>query len=319
MKIPSLLILLILLMLSFSECLVAQKRNKSQTSTTTHTIDTATYSGLKWRNIGPYRGGRSVAVAGIPDQPLTYYMGTTGGGMWKTEDAGNTWKNISDKYFATGSVGAIGISASDPKIIYVGMGEHAVRGVMTSHGDGMYKSYDGGDSWEHVGLAFSHHISDVIVHPKDPEMVYVSVQGPLYETSNEKGIYVSTDGGSSWQRSLFIDENTGASSLSMDPSNPRILYAGTWQHRRFPWKMESGGPGSGIHKSKDGGATWTKLTEGLPEVMGKVGVSVSPADPNRVYAVIEAEGEEAGVDRSDNGGEKWMQVCKDRSTIARAW
>jgi photosystem II stability/assembly factor-like uncharacterized protein len=150
-------------------------------------------------------------------------------------------------------------------------------------------------------------------------MVYVSVQGPLYETSNEKGIYVSTDGGNSWQRSLFIDENTGASSLSMDPSNPRILYAGTWQHRRFPWKMESGGPGSGIHKSKDGGATWTKLTEGLPEVMGKVGVSVSPADPNRVYAVIEAEGEEAGVYRSDNGGEKWMQVSKDRITIARAW
>jgi photosystem II stability/assembly factor-like uncharacterized protein len=246
-------------------------------------------------------------------------MGTTGGGMWKTIDAGTSWENISDQYFATGSVGAIGISPSDPNVIYVGMGEHAVRGVMTSHGDGIYKSYDAGESWEQSGLPASHHISDVIVHPQNPDIVYVSVQGPLYETSTEKGIYGTWDGGKTWQKLLYVNEQTGASSLSMDPTNPRILYAGTWQHQRFPWKMESGGPGSGIYKSTDGGENWNRLNEGLPEVMGKVGVSVSPADPKRIYAVIEAEEDNAGVYRSDDGGEKWTQVNRDRITIARAW
>ena len=203
MKVSYITIFLISLIFLTDAPTFAQKKKQSQTSVA---IDTSLFSGLKWRNIGPFRGGRSVAVAGIPDQPLTYYMGTTGGGMWKTEDAGNTWKNISDNFFATGSVGAIGISTSDPLIIYVGMGEHAVRGVMTSHGDGIYKSYDGGETWEHSGLPGSHHISDVIVHPKDPDVVYVSVQGPLYQTSNEKGIYGSRDGGKSWQKLLFIDE-----------------------------------------------------------------------------------------------------------------
>ncbi len=295
---------------------MAQKRKQSNIQ---QEIDTTLFSGLKWRNIGPYRGGRSVAVEGIADQPLVYYMGSTGGGMWKTTDAGNTWDNISDDDFVSGSVGAIGISLSDPNVIYVGMGEHAVRGVMTSHGDGMYKSTDGGDSWKHIGLPDSHHISDVIVHPQNPDKVYVSVQGPLYEPSPEKGIFGTSDGGKSWQNLLHVDAKTGASSLSMDSSNPRILYAAMWQHQRYPWKMESGGPGSGIHKSTDGGITWTKLEEGLPEMMGKIGVSVSPADPNRVYAVVEAEGEQGGLYRSDDGGEKWQQVCKDRIIIARAW
>ncbi len=294
-----------------------QRRKRG--STTVSKLDTTLLSGLKWRNIGPYRGGRSVAVAGVAENPLLYYMGTTGGGMWKTTDAGNNWQNISDKDFATGSVGAIGIAPSDPNVIYVGMGEHAVRGVMTSHGDGMYKSTDGGDSWTHIGLDNAHHISDVIVHPQDPDKVYVSVQGALYGPSQDKGIYMSTDGGQSWNRTLFVDQNSGASSLSMDAHNPRILYAATWHHQRYPWRMESGGPGSGIHKSTDGGLTWQKLSEGLPEVMGKIGVSVSPADPNVVYAVIEAEGEKGGVYRSNDGGKKWQQTTNNRVTVARAW
>ncbi|MDH3709334.1 MAG: glycosyl hydrolase [Cyclobacteriaceae bacterium] len=295
----------------------AQRRKRSTSNV--QKLDTALYSGIKWRNIGPYRGGRSVAVAGVVQDPLTYYMGSTGGGMWKTTDAGTTWTNISDDHFATGSVGAIGVSPSDPNVIYVGMGEHAVRGVMTSHGDGVYKSTDAGKSWEHIGLSNAHHISDIIVHPSEPDKVYVSVQGALYGPSDDKGIYGTEDGGKTWTKLLFVDNKTGASSLSMDATNPRILYAAMWQHQRYPWLMESGGPGSGIHKSTDGGKTWTPLKEGLPELMGKVGVSVSPADPMVVYAVIEAEGEKGGVYRSNNGGEKWQQVCKDRVTIARAW
>jgi photosystem II stability/assembly factor-like uncharacterized protein len=256
---PNIFISLLILFISLP--VFPQKKRKSEAPSP---IDTTLYSGLKWRNIGPFRGGRSVAVAGIPDLPLVYYMGTTGGGMWKTIDAGTSWENISDQYFATGSVGAIGISPSDPNVIYVGMGEHAVRGVMTSHGDGIYKSYDAGESWEQSGLPASHHISDVIVHPQNPDIVYVSVQGPLYETSTEKGIYGTWDGGKTWQKLLYVNEQTGASSLSMDPTNPRILYAGTWQHQRFPWKMESGGPGSGIYKSTDGGENWNRLNVGKP-------------------------------------------------------
>ena len=311
-----LIIVLACLFLGHHPC-DAQRRKKS--SNNIQKLDTALFSGLKWRNIGPFRGGRSVAVAGVANDHLTYYMGTTGGGMWKTTDAGNNWKNISDDYFATGSVGAIGVSPSDPNVIYVGMGEHAVRGVMTSHGDGMYKSTDAGNSWQHIGLDNAHHISDVIVHPNNPDKVYVAVQGALYGASNDKGIYGSDDGGKTWNRLLFVDDKTGASGLSMDAANPRILYAAMWQHQRSPWRMESGGPGSGIHKSTDGGLTWTPLKEGLPEMMGKIGVSVSPADPQVVYAVIEAEGEKGGVYRSNNGGKKWQQVCKDRVTIARAW
>ena len=295
-----------------------QKRNKKAT-VTTNSFDPELYQGLQWRNIGPFRGGRSVAVSGVVGDALTYYMGSTGGGMWKTSDAGMTWTNTSDKYFKSGSVGAIGVSESDPNVIFVGMGEHAVRGVMTSHGDGIYKSTDAGQTWQHTGLPDSRHISDVIVHPNNPEVVYVSVQGALHNSSKDRGVYKTEDGGNSWNKILYINENTGASGLSMDMNNPRILYAGMWEHRRYPWKVQSGGDGSGLHKSTDGGKTWTKLTEGLPEAMGKVGISVSRANSNRVYAVIEAEGDKAGVYRSDDGGKKWVQSNKDRVNIARAW
>lgn len=273
--------------------------------------------GLQWRNIGPFRAGRCVAVAGVPDYPLRYYMGSAGGGVWKTEDAGNSWANISDGFFNTSSIGAIAVAPSDPNVIYVGTGEHAIRGVMTSAGDGVYKSLDGGRSWEHAGLKPTQHIADIQVHPLNPDIVFVAAQGAAYGPNEERGVYRSTDGGEHWEKTLYIDDFTGASSLSMDPNNPRLLYAGMWDHQRKPWTIRSGGPGSGLYRSVDGGVNWEKCGEGLPAEMGKVGVSVSPVDPQRVYAIIEAE--QGGVYRSDNRGETWKRVNDRRVTIARAW
>mgnify|MGYP006268077277 CR=1 FL=1 len=292
----------------------AQKKPKIQKSS----FDSL-WSGLKWRNIGPFRGGRSVASCGVAGDPLTYYMGTTGGGVWKTTDAGENWTNISDGQLATGTVGAIAVAPSDPNVIYVGMGEHAIRGVMTSSGDGIYKSTDAGRTWKHIGLPESQHISDIVIHPEDPDIVFVSVQGAQYGPTSQRGIYKSTDGGRSWKNVLFIDKNTGASSLTIDPTNPRILYGAMWEHRRYPWTMQSGGPGSGLFKSTDMGETWEKMNEGLPKEMGKAGITVSPANPDRVWAVIEAAGEKGGVYRSDDRGKKWTQLNKDRVNIARSW
>ncbi len=275
------------------------------------------FSSLKFRNVGPFRGGRSNAVTGVLGQPQVYYFGSTGGGVWKTTDAGITWNNISDGQLKTGSVGALAVSSSDPNVIYVGMGEHAVRGVMTSHGDGVYKSTDAGRTWEHCGLEDSRHIAAIRIHPTNPELVYVAVQGELYGPSAERGIYRSTDGGGSWEQVLFVNDTSGAADLSMDGTNPRILYAATWDHQRLPWKIRSGGSGSGIHKSTDGGTTWKKLSAGLPDTMGKVAVTVSPANPDVVYANIEAK--QGGVFRSNNAGKTWQQVNSERVTVARAW
>ncbi|MEX0287671.1 MAG: glycosyl hydrolase [Flavobacteriaceae bacterium] len=296
----------------------AQKRNK-RSSEAPIMVQDSNYHGLKWRNIGPFRGGRSVACSGVVGQPMTYYMGTTGGGIYKTTDDGITWKNISDKFLKTGTVGAIAVSESNPNIVVAGMGEHAARGVMTSMGDGVYKSTDAGKTWKHIGLDFTRHISDVVIHPTDPDMLFVAAQGAQYGPSEDRGIYRSTDGGKSWEKVLFVNNTTGASSLSMDMKNPLILYAAMWQHRRYPWTMESGGENSGLYKSTDGGGSWEKLKEGLPEEFGKAGISVSRANPELVFAVIEAEGEKGGVYRSDNAGEKWTQINKDRINIARSW
>ena len=278
-----------------------------------------TYNNLNWRNIGPFRGGRSVTSEGVVKEPSTFYMGSTGGGIWKTEDNGMHWKNISDGFLNTGTVGAISVSESDPNVVIVGMGEHAARGVMTSMGDGVYKSENAGATWEHIGLENSRHIANVEIHPSNPDLIYVAVQGAQYGPSSDRGIYRSKNGGNTWEKVLYVSNITGASSLSMDKNNPRILYAAMWQHERLPWQMKSGGEKSGLYKSTDGGDSWTKLEKGLPEVIGKAGISVSRANSNLVYANIEAEGITAGVYRSENGGTSWRQVNKDRVTVARSW
>lgn len=280
-------------------------------------FNVALYQGAQWRSIGPYRGGRSVAVAGVPHNDQVYYMGATGGGVWKTTDAGLSWKNISDGYFNVGSIGAIAVAPSDPNVVYVGTGEHAVRGVMTSHGDGVYKSTDGGKSWTYLGLENSRHIADIQIHPTNPDLLYVAVQGAAHGPTVDRGIFRSVDGGETWEHLFFINEYTGAADLSMDPTNPRILYAGMWDHERKPWQIRSGGEGSGLFRSTDAGKNWQKLQDGLPDKMGKVGVAVSLANPQVVYANIEAE--KGGVFRSRDGGDTWIQVNDERLTIARAW
>jgi len=315
MKTIQLLILILLLIPVNNQ---AQKR-KTKTSTPLFTVQDSLYLGLKWRNIGPFRGGRSVASSGVVGQPMTYYMGSTGGGIWKTTDDGISWKNISDEFLKTGTVGAIGVSESNPNIVVAGMGEHAARGVMTSMGDGVYKSTDAGKTWKHIGLDKTRHISDVVIHPANPDIIFIGAQGAQYGPSEDRGIYRSTDGGNSWEKILFVNKTTGASSLSMDMKNPLILYAAFWEHSRYPWTMESGGKNSGLYKSTDGGTTWNKLKEGLPEEFGKAGISVSRANPERVFAVLEAEGKKGGVYRSDDAGKKWKQVNKDRINIARSW
>lgn len=253
------------------------------------TYDSTLYNAMEFRLVGPFRGGRALAAAGVVQNPMVYYMGSTGG-VWKTEDAGQSWFNVSDGFFNTASVGAITVSESDPNVVYVGMGEAPVRGVMTSHGDGVYKSTDGGKTWQHMGLAKTRQISKIVVHPDNPNFLLVGAQGSPYGATEDRGIYRSTDGGESWTKVHYVDENSGVGDLSMDMTNPRNIYAAYWDHRRYPWKVQSGGPGSGIWKSTDGGQNWEKLSQGLPKgVMGKIGVSVSRANPNKVWAIVEAE------------------------------
>ncbi len=282
-------------------------------------FSTDAVSAMEWRLIGPFRGGRSVAVEGVVGDRRTYYMGSTGGGVWKTTDAGLNWNNISDGFFKTGSVGAVAVSESDPNVVYVGMGEHPVRGVTTSHGDGVYRSTDAGRTWTHLGLDDTRQIARIRVHPKNPDLVYVAAQGSPYGPSEDRGIYRSKDGGTTWEKIHYVSEDAGAAELSMDMNNPRILYAAYWDHRRSPWEVRSGGPGSGIWKSMDGGDSWTELTNGLPELMGKIAVDVSRANPRRVFANIEAADGKGGVYRSDDGGDSWTQTNADRITQTRSW
>lgn len=276
---------------------------------------------IKYRNIGPFRGGRSVAVSGVVGDPLTYYMGKTGGGVWKTSDAGQRWENISDGFFTTGSVGAIAVSESHPRIVFVGMGEHAPRGVMTSYGDGVYKSTDAGKTWRKMGLEKTQHISRISIHPDNPDIVYVAAQGALHGPNEERGIYKSTDGGETWKRVLFVNTLTGASELSMDMNFPDVLYAAMWEHQRLPWKVISGGEGSGLYKSTDGGETWQKLENGLPKEMGKMAIAVSRANSEKVYALIESDSDKGfgGLFVSENGGNSWSKVSGDNRLVQRAW
>lgn len=313
----------ILLALAFTA--TAQKTKKESTTSSSSPfgiVDLNTYfKPVKWRNIGPFRGGRSVTATGVVGDIHTYYMGTTGGGVWKTEDMGITWKNISDGFFKTGTVGAIAVAESDPNVVYVGMGEHAVRGVMTHSGDGMYKSTDAGKTWKKIGLDATQHIARIAIDPKNPDVVYVAAQGALYGYGAERGVYKSIDGGETWKKVLYIDEKTGCVELSMDMNNPRILYAAMNEYGRFPWKVISGGAGSGLYKSVDGGETWKKIQTGLPTELGKMAVSVCRSNPDRVYLLAESNSDKrlGGVFVSNNGGENWSRVSADARLTQRAW
>ncbi|MDA8020758.1 MAG: glycosyl hydrolase [Thermoanaerobaculia bacterium] len=322
--------------------------SESDNTDSQHVYDPALFQSIEWRNIGPFRGGRSTAVAGVIQDPLTYYFGGVGGGIYKTTDAGLHWQNVSDGQLETGSVGALAVAPSDPNVVWAGMGESCARGVMTTHGDGVYRSTDGGVTWTHLGLEETQVISEIEVHPRDPDTAWIAAQGHLWGPNEERGVYKTTDGGATWTKVLFVDEHTGAADLSLDPNNPRVLYAAMWQHGRTPWKITSGGRDdeateadeatSGIYKTSDGGTSWTELTEGLPAEMGKIGVSVSGADSSRVYAIVESNilvGDEetsekdesdeesskksGGLYRSDDAGKSWKLINADRLLWTRSW
>ena len=302
----------------------AQKKAVSKTPVVTSVEENLVpshFNNLLWRNIGPLRGGRSVTATGVVQNQLTYYMGTTGGGVWKTEDAGQTWNNISDGFFKTGSVGAVAVAESDPNVVYVGMGEHAPRGVMSSYGDGVYRSTDAGKTWKHMGLELTRQISWIRIDPSNPDIVYVAAQGATHGPSADRGVYKSVDGGAHWNKILFVDNNTGCADLAMDMNNPRILYAAMWEYQRLPWEIKSGGPGSGLYKSTDAGVTWNKIENGLPGELGKMSVSVSRANPEKVYALVESDTEKelGGLFVSNDAGKNWNRISKDHRLTPRAW
>ena len=256
---------------------------------------------LRWRCIGPYRGGRVVAAAGDSFDPMVFYFGAVGGGVWKSVDGGTYWENVSDGYFKTAAVGAIAVAGSDPNVVYAGMGESCIRGNVT-HGDGVYRSTDAGKSWRHLGLDDTRHIARVRVHPKDPDLVYVAALGHAFGPNEERGVFRSSDGGGTWERVLYKSDGAGAADLSIDPNNPRNMFASIWQARREPHTFTSGGPDSGLHRSTDGGDNWTDISgnRGLPAgPLGRIGVAVSPGKAGRVWAIVEAE--DRGLYRSDDG------------------
>lgn len=281
--------------------------------------DSILFSTTKYRLVGPFRGGRSGAVAGDYKQKHTFYFGGTGGGVWKTIDAGSNWKNISDKYFG-GSIGAVAVAPSDQTILYVGEGENTLRGNV-SEGFGMWRSDDGGRSWRHIGLRDSRHIARIVIHPKNPDIVWVAAVGHLFGPNQERGIFKTTDGGKIWKKVLFSDKQSGGIDLVMEPGNPSVLYASTWTVIRTPYSLESGGSGSALWKSIDGGETWKKLNDkkGFPgkTVIGNIGVAVSASNPERVYALVESE--KGGLLKSDDAGETWTLVSTDQNIRQRAW
>ena len=285
----------------------------------TNDIDPKMLNALEWRCIGPPRGGRVVAVAGDPVDAGTFYFGACAGGVWKTYDGGTYWENVSDGYFKTASVGAIAVSDSDPSVVYAGMGEACIR-LDVTHGDGVYRSNDAGHTWVHLGLEDTRHISRVRIHPTNPDIVYVGALGHAFGPNDQRGIFRSMDGGKNWDNVLYISENAGSGDLSIDPNNPRLLFAGIWQVRRNFWNLTSGGPDSGLWRSNDGGDSWDDVSgnPGLPEgPFGRIGVAISPAKPGRIYATIEAR--EPGVFRSDDYGDTWELVSDDRDLQGRPW
>ncbi|HEY7909722.1 MAG TPA: glycosyl hydrolase, partial [Thermomicrobiales bacterium] len=282
-------------------------------------MDSALFNSLEWRSIGPHRGGRVVAVAGHPTEPGTFYFGGCAGGVWKTTNGGSHWQNITDGFFKTAAVGALTVADADPNVIYAGTGETAIRSNV-SHGDGVYKSTDGGTTWRNMGLAATRHIGDIIVHPKNPDLVYVAALGHAWGPNPERGVYRSKDGGETWELVLHKSDRAGSHDVTMDTSNPRILYAAIWQGQRYPHAASSGGEDSGIWRSMDGGDTWTEITRnsGLPTgVLGKIGVAASPAQAGRVWALVEAE--DGALFRSDKYGETWERVCDNPDLRRRPW
>jgi photosystem II stability/assembly factor-like uncharacterized protein len=282
-------------------------------------FDSTLFGSLQWRQIGPFRGGRVTAVAGVIGERYTYYHGATGGGVWKTTDGGMSWFPVADSALGAGSIGAIEVAPSDPNVVYVGTGESPIRGN-TSPGDGMYRSSDAGRTWRRIGLRDAGQIAAIRVHPSNPELVYVAVLGHAFGPNAERGVFRSHDGGATWQRILFRGDSAGAIEIAMNPHNPRVLYVALWQAVRRPWELVSGGPGSGLFKSTDGGDSWTEITRasGLPRgTVGKIGVSVSHHDPDRVWAMVEAE--DGGLFRSNDAGRTWTRVNEDRNLRQRAW
>ncbi len=281
---------------------------------TTYTPEPKDLQALRYRCIGPHRGGRASAVAGHPTERATFYFGACAGGVWKSDDAGTYWENISDGYFTSAAIGALTVSEADPNVIYAGTGETNIR-LDVSYGDGVYRTTDGGRSWSHLGLAETRHIGEIRVHPRDPDVAYVAALGHLFGPNEQRGVFRTVDGGKSWEQVLYVSDKAGAVDLTMDPHNPRILYAAIWECYRNFWTLSSGGEDSGIYRSTDGGDTWQELTEGLPQgIKGKIGITASP-QPDRVWAVIEAE--EGGVYRSDDGGDKWELMSNHKALFAR--
>src|SRR4051812_4145956 len=282
-------------------------------------FDSAFLSKMKFRLVGPFRGGRSGAVTGSYTNKNTFYFGATGGGVWKTMDGGNNWKNISDKYFG-GTIGAVTVAPSDENVIYVGEGENTMRGNVSEGLEGMWKSDDGGRTWKNIGLKDGRHIIRILVHPRNPDIVWAAVMGHLFGPNEMRGVYKTTDGGKNWKRVLFVNNQTGASDLVMEPGNAEVLYAGTWRALRTPYSMESGGEGSGLWKSTDGGETWIDLSKkkGLPKgVWGITGVAVAPSNPDKIYALI--ENANGGMFLSQDAGETWTLTSNDNNIRQRAW
>ena len=292
-----------------------RKKNNRNTNKITYELPN-----IEWRSIGPYRGGRASTVSGSTKSENTYYFGATGGGVWKTTDSGQNWKNISDGYFG-GSIGAVSVSESDPNVLYVGTGEQTVRGNVSPGYGGFWKSYDGGETWKKLNLNIDQvQVGRIAIHPTDPNIVFIAVMGDLFKDSPDRGLYKSTNGGNSWKKVLYANQRSGAVDISIDKSNPRIMYASTWNIRRTPYSLESGGEGSALWKSTDGGDTWKNISNstGLPKgVWGISGVSISPANPNIIYALI--ENKNGGLYKSNDSGKTWKIVNSDRNLRQRAW
>jgi photosystem II stability/assembly factor-like uncharacterized protein len=309
-----------------AESVAEKKQEVSQAAAPTSTTaqkddeeDKGPWKGMNYRLIGPFRGGRVLAVAGVVGQNDTYYFGGVAGGVWKTTDGGLNWKPMFDKQKdASPSIGALAVAESDPNVIYVGTGEACIRGNIVG-GNGVYKSIDAGKTWKFVGLGDTHAIGRLIVNPKNPDVAFIAALGHPFADNEERGVFRTRDGGKTWEKVLYKDAKTGAIDITFDPSNSNILFASLWQARRTPWSMDSGGPGSGLYRSADGGTTWKEIkAHGLPEtVLGRIGVTVSGANPNRIWAVLEAE--KGGIYRSDDGGENWQLLTDDHRFRQRAW